>query len=114
MIKPHEQRELVNRIRDKVQARYGHYPQSLREIISHVVAEELHLMFGHPVSRLHCKTQEPYRKLFNLYDCTNARDGDGLAMYCKVDAPVLFWAAPGTLVFARDLPEFNEKFTPIK
>lgn len=40
-IKPHDQREMVNRIRDRIKAGNPAVPKYLRELVSHAVADEL-------------------------------------------------------------------------
>jgi len=44
VIKQHEQREMVNRIRDRIKARNPTVPQWLRELVAHEVADELALL----------------------------------------------------------------------
>ena len=49
------------------------------------------------------KTRAPYRIIAQAVDCTNARDGTPVIIYCNYDGEL----------FVREAREFHEKFTTI-
>lgn len=52
---------------------------------------------------LHNKTGNKYLLVSQAIDCTNAREGVPMAVYCRLD--------DRTALYVRDFFEFKEKFT---
>ena len=53
----------------------------------------------------HLKTGNLYRLIAEGRDCTNARDGEQVAIYCRDGEQHPF--------FVRELTEFHQKFQPL-
>jgi len=54
---------------------------------------------------IHVKTGKIYRLLAYATNCTNAQDGELMAVYCPNDN--------GSDIYVREIDEFNEAFTLI-